>query len=287
MADILQITLPDGTTYDLKDSTAVTNVGWDSTNWKIQKTINGTTSDVVTLPFISGTGTNSAVGGSTSSTATGNYSFAFGNVASATATGAIALGNCTASGQIAIAIGNKASGANKTNSSGTGAIAIGTSTFASNSYSISIGYNCTASGICSLAVGAQAQATSQYATSIGIASSASANNSLAFGYVTKASSQYQTVMGKFNVEDDQDTYAFILGNGTADNARSNALTIDWSGNQALAGSITLGYGGNDATTLTAAQLKTLISTGTTDQILTKTASGFAWQSLPTYNGSVS
>ena len=37
-------------------------------------------------------------------------------------------------------------------------------------------------------------------------------------------------MGKWNIEDNQDTYAFIIGNGTADNARSNALTIDWNGN---------------------------------------------------------
>jgi hypothetical protein len=46
MADILQITLPDGTTYDLKDSTAVTNVAYDSSTYNITKTINGTTTNV-------------------------------------------------------------------------------------------------------------------------------------------------------------------------------------------------------------------------------------------------
>ena len=208
----------------------VTNVSWDSANKKIQKTINGTISDVVTIPLTSGTGINSAVGGSINSTATGDYSFAFGDVASATGAGAIALGNCKASEQIAIAIGNKASGFKKAEASGLGSIAIGTSTFASNMYSTSIGYNCTASGISSLAVGTQAQATGQYAISIGIGSSANATASLALGWITKASSQYQTVMGKFNIEDDQDTYAFIIGNGTADNARSNAFTVDWNGN---------------------------------------------------------
>ena len=39
----------------------------------------------------------------------------------------------------------------------------------------------------------------------------------------------QTVIGAYNIEDTGDDYAFIIGNGSADNARSNALTVDWSG----------------------------------------------------------
>ena len=34
------------------------------------------------------------------------------------------------------------------------------------------------------------------------------------------------------------TYIEIVGNGTADNARSNARTLDWSGNEILTGSST-------------------------------------------------
>lgn len=49
-------------------------------------------------------------------------------------------------------------------------------------------------------------------------------------YYTLAKSKYQTALGKYNVEDNADTYAVIIGNGTADNARSNALTVDWAGN---------------------------------------------------------
>ena len=52
---------------------------------------------------------------------------------------------------------------------------------------------------------------------------------------TKASSDNQTAIGKYNVEDANDTYAFIIGNGTADNARSNAFTVDWSGNVTFGG----------------------------------------------------
>lgn len=41
---------------------------------------------------------------------------------------------------------------------------------------------------------------------------------------------FQTAIGKYNISDSNSTYAFIIGNGTASNARSNALTVDWSGN---------------------------------------------------------
>lgn len=46
---------------------------------------------------------------------------------------------------------------------------------------------------------------------------------------TLASSNYQTAIGKYNVEDTNNTYALIIGNGTDDNSRSNALTVDWNG----------------------------------------------------------
>lgn len=58
---------------------------------------------------------------------------------------------------------------------------------------------------------------------------------------------------------ENNVYAEICGNGTADNARSNARTLDWSGNEALAGSLTLGKGTADETTITAAQLAQLLA----------------------------
>ena len=47
---------------------------------------------------------------------------------------------------------------------------------------------------------------------------------------TLASSNYQTAIGKYNVEDTNNTYALVIGNGTDDDNRSNALTVDWNGN---------------------------------------------------------
>jgi hypothetical protein len=52
---------------------------------------------------------------------------------------------------------------------------------------------------------------------------------LAFG-------NYQTAIGKWNVSDT--TSAFIVGKGSSASARSNAHTLDWSGNAWYAGKIT-------------------------------------------------
>lgn len=61
--------------------------------------------------------------------------------------------------------------------------------------------------------------------------------SVAEGTYTRASSKYQHVQGKYNIEDSSNIYAHIVGNGTSDTARSNAHTLDWSGNAWYAGSI--------------------------------------------------
>ena len=57
------------------------------------------------------------------------------------------------------------------------------------------------------------------------------------GYKTIANSVYQHVQGKFNIRDTENKYAHIVGNDTADDARSNAHTLDWNGNVWYAGSI--------------------------------------------------
>ena len=51
---------------------------------------------------------------------------------------------------------------------------------------------------------------------------------------TKTYSDSQTAIGKYNETDVYGKYAFIVGNGTADNARSNAYVITWDGDEHLA-----------------------------------------------------
>lgn len=85
------------------------------------------------------------------------------------------------------------------------------------------GGNNTVSGACSHAEG-------EYNKASGACSHAEGSHN-------KASSEYQHVQGKFNIEDTSGVYAHIVGNGAYDSARSNAHTLDWSGNAWFAGTV--------------------------------------------------
>lgn len=102
-------------------------------------------------------------------------------------------------------------------------------TIALTDYSHTEGYYTAADGDCSHAEGYRTAANNAYSHTEGYYTTADADYSHAEGYYTISSSQYQHVQGKFNVSDSSDTYAFIIGNGTADNARHNAFAIDWNG----------------------------------------------------------
>ena len=119
-------------------------------------------------------------------------------------------GNCTASGHSAHAEG----GANT--ASGNASHAEGNATTASGMVAHAEGFTTTASGT-------QSHAEGSFTT-------ASGTNSHAGGQGTIAAGDSQTAVGKFNVEDPNNQYAFIVGKGYSANNRSNAFTIDWLGN---------------------------------------------------------
>lgn len=58
------------------------------------------------------------------------------------------------------------------------------------------------------------------------------------GTIAKGSRQH--VEGKYNIEDTNNTYAHIVGNGRYLDERSNAYTLDWDGNGVYAGKVTVG-----------------------------------------------
>lgn len=101
-------------------------------------------------------------------------------------------------------------------------------------------------GLTVAATGNNSHAEGQATTASGFAAHAEGSNTEAIArwshsqnYHTIANKRAQTVIGKYNeaeaAPDDEDgTYALLIGNGTADNARSNALTVDWSGDVCLA-----------------------------------------------------
>lgn len=154
-------------------------------------------------------------------TASGYYSFAFGPGAEATGEVAIALGPVvTASGQYSTALG------------------LGTT--ASGRRSIALNYGTIASGSSSFAAGQSSEASGALSTTFGNHTMASGYAAAAFGNYTTATGRAQFVIGQYNVgdtESDDGTHgdgakknAFIIGNGTAEDARSNAMTVDWDGN---------------------------------------------------------
>lgn len=110
-----------------------------------------------------------------------------------------------------------------------GSVAEGEDTTASGYYSHAEGRNTTASEDYSHAEGSSTKASGLASHAEGGSTTASGNYSHAEGNTTKASSNYQHAQGKYNIEDTENKYADIIGNGTLENARSNAATVSWDG----------------------------------------------------------
>lgn len=128
--------------------------------------------------------------------------------------------------------------------SGYGSHAEGYNTTASGSYSHAEGLTTIASGDRSHVEGSGTIASGSVSHAENSHTTARGYYSHAEGYYTIANNRSQHVMGEYNVPDDstagvhvKGNYVEIVGNGTADDSLSNARTLDWSGNEVLAGTI--------------------------------------------------
>ena len=187
--------------------------------------------------------------GRKASTTVGAYSTAEGYQTTASENSSHAEGyQTTASGGTSHAEGLQAE------ASGESSHAEGYRTTASGNNSHAEGQSTTASGTVSHAEGADTAASGFYSHAEGESTNANGDDSHAEGFFTEASGKYshaegeytiangksQHVQGKYNIADE--TSAFIIGNGSSDNARSNAVKIDWSGNLEVAGDLKDGSG---------------------------------------------
>ena len=138
----------------------------------------------------------------------GNYSHAEGYQTTASGPYSHAEGHATASGNYSHAEGYE--------------------TTASGNYAHAEGYNAWAAGDYSHAEGYQTLVSGPYSHAEGLGTMASGQVSHASGNGTIASKNNQCVIGTYNVSDYD--APFIIGDGTSDSSRSNAMVIDWKGN---------------------------------------------------------
>ena len=72
---------------------------------------------------------------------------------------------------------------------------------------------------------------------------------------------YSFVCGKYNKNSSLNEYAFVLGNGKDTNNRSNAHTVDWSGNAWYAGKVYVGADNDELATVKYINEKTAATFG--------------------------
>lgn len=96
-------------------------------------------------------------------------------------------------------------------------------------------------------------ADSNNSIAIGTNVQTESNNSVAIGTGLISNSQYQLVQGSYNNTAGSSNLLYVLGNGTNNSNRSNAMTVDKNGNAWIKGDIKIGgssYSDTNATVLT-------------------------------------
>lgn len=120
---------------------------------------------------------------------------------------------------------------------GKSSVAIGNNVEASAEYSVAFGSMTYGRGIGCFVEGLYNGAYGSYSHAEGEGTMAKGKCSHAEGYRTYAEGDYTHVQGKFNIKDEEQKYAHIVGNGEDTGKESNAHTLDWNGNAWFAGSV--------------------------------------------------
>ena len=159
---------------------------------------------------------------------------------------------------------------NSTSPTGTYASAMGNGTTASGNESTAMGYDTTASGEASTAMGYSTTASAQGSTAMGRGTTASGMRSTAMGWSTTASDYSSTVIGQYNSSGSSATSAssfstsapaFVIGNGTASNAKSDAFKVMFNGDTTVSNDLTVS---GDVVISSDARLKSnIVSLGST------------------------
>ena len=133
--------------------------------------------------------------------------------------------------------------------SGLSAISIGNEAFASGDLSFATGFGTWSAGAFSFSTGHKTLAYKDGSTAMGINTTAFGVNSFAAGFETTASDCGSFVIGQYNLagynvtssdlEFNASNTAFVIGNGTASENRSDALVVKFNGDATLAGNLNI------------------------------------------------
>ena len=173
-----------------------------------------------------------------------SYSASSSSTRGATGEYATAMGYNTTAGAYCTAMGGGTTAYNR-------ATAMGEFTTASGDYSTAMGWFTAASGRWSTAMGSWTTASGEFSFAMGDYTTASGSRSTAMGNGTTASDYASLTVGRYNSVNstvtsggnatsfDTDNAAFVIGNGTASNAVSDAFVVRFNGDATLSGDLTI------------------------------------------------
>jgi len=120
--------------------------------------------------------------------------------------------------------------------------------------SVALGVNVEANGVNSHAEGSNTKASGSCSHAEGNNTKAGGVYSHAEGSNTEAKGNTQHVQGKYNVIDESNKYAHIVGGGTSNDKRKNIHTLDWEGNAEYAGDVAATVNGKKVSMSTLADI---------------------------------
>ena len=202
--------------------------------------------------------------------AEGAYSVALGYVSSAGGDMSCAIAGGKALGSHSFAVGME------TFAREMSSYALGDFTEANGMNSYALGSNAVTNGLCSYALGHYAKANDFC--------------SYALGNHTIANGTSQFVLGKYNIEDIQNKYAYIFGNGNEyEETRSNAYTLDWKGNGWYAGKVSINGTPTEVNDLTTKEYvdNAILNAEINSEGISVDLSNYAPKNSPSFTNSIS
>lgn len=214
----------------------------------------------------------------------GVRSVALGNGVRAEGAYSVALGHISsAGGDMSCAIaGGKALGSHS--------FAVGMETFAREMSSYALGDFTEANGMNSYALGSNAVTNGLCSYALGHYAKANDFCSYALGNHTIANGTSQFVLGKYNIEDIENKYAYIFGNGNEyEETRSNAYTLDWKGNGWYAGKVSINGTPTEVNDLTTKEYvdNAILNAEINSEGISVDLSNYAPKNSPSFTNSIS